>query len=117
MVDDDIVTQKILEYCLKDAGYDVKIANNGDEASRLLQLWNPELLITDVLMPHVNGIVLVSFIRNELKLDIPCIVISVLGQSDNVEKALEVGATAYIVKPIDTAELLDLIAKYRNDIP
>jgi DNA-binding response OmpR family regulator len=53
-------------------------------------------------------------VRTELKLDIPFIVISFLGQSNNTSKAMEIGATDYLVKPLDPNELIEKIIKHQK---
>jgi len=114
IVEDDEVTLRALEYRLKLEGYEISVARDGRRGAELIKSEDFDMIISDVLMPHTNGIELLSMVRTELKLDIPFIVISFLGQSNNTSKAMEIGATDYLVKPLDPNELIEKIIKHQK---
>jgi two-component system chemotaxis response regulator CheY len=84
----------------------VSEAESGFEALRLLPRARYDLILTDINMPDINGLELVSFIkRNESYRSIPLVIISTEGSERDREKGLELGADAYLVKPFDPSEL------------
>lgn len=88
-------------------------AANGFEALRLLPREKVDLIITDINMPDINGLELVSFIRsNENYKQTPLIIISTEGSERDREKGLALGANDYLVKPFAPAQLQILIRKY-----
>jgi two-component system chemotaxis response regulator CheY len=88
-------------------------AANGFEALRILPREKVDLIITDINMPDINGLELVSFIRNnENYRNTPLFIISTEGSERDREKGLALGANAYLVKPFAPHQLQDLVRKY-----
>ena len=93
--------------------YETVFAPNGFEALRILPRERVDLVITDINMPDINGLELVSFIRNNPQYKTtPLIIISTEGSERDREKGLKLGADAYLVKPFSPEELQKLIQKY-----
>jgi DNA-binding response OmpR family regulator len=104
--DDEVMMLKAVEFKLKRDGYDVIVATNGRDASDIIKNDNTiSLVITDLLMPFFNGLELINLIKNELKRDLPIMVLSKIGLEDTVLKAFELGADDYMVKPFSVNEL------------
>ena len=88
-------------------------AANGFEALRILPREKVDLIITDINMPDINGLELVSFIRNnENYRTTPLVIISTEGSERDREKGLALGANAYLVKPFVPHQLQELVRKY-----
>jgi two-component system, chemotaxis family, chemotaxis protein CheY len=88
-------------------------AANGFEALRILPREKVDLVITDINMPDINGLELVSFIKNNpLYRTTPLLIISTEGSDRDREKGLSLGADAYLVKPFDPRQLQELIRRY-----
>lgn len=88
-------------------------AANGFEALRILPREKVDLIITDINMPDINGLELVSFIRsNENYRETPLFIISTEGSERDREKGLALGANAYLVKPFAPHQLQDLVRKF-----
>lgn len=88
-------------------------AANGFEALRILPREKVDLIITDINMPDINGLELVSFIRNnENYRATPLLIISTEGSERDREKGLALGANAYLVKPFVPQQLQELVRKY-----
>lgn len=88
-------------------------AANGFEALRILPREKVDLIITDINMPDINGLELVSFIRNnENYRTTPLFIISTEGSERDREKGLALGANAYLVKPFAPHQLQELVRKY-----
>ena len=107
LVVEDIVTSRIL-LCkiLKKEGYDVYSAANGVEALELLAHEKYDAILTDWMMPNLDGIELIEKIRKTVKPIPVIIVITALSSRSAKEKAFEVGADDYIAKPYDNKEVL-----------
>jgi two-component system chemotaxis response regulator CheY len=88
-------------------------AANGFEALRLLPRENVDLIITDINMPDINGLELISYVRkNPNYQDVPLIIISTEGSEKDRQKGLTLGANEYLVKPFDPRQLMQLVGKY-----
>jgi two-component system chemotaxis response regulator CheY len=93
--------------------FDICEAPNGFEALRLLPREKFDLVITDINMPDINGLELVSFVKNNDQYRaIPLIIVSTEGSERDRKKGMGLGADAYLVKPFDPAELQELIEKF-----
>lgn len=93
--------------------YDIVEAANGFEALRLLPRIKADLIITDINMPDINGLELISYVRNSPHYrEIPLFIVSTEGGGGDVEKGLALGANEYLVKPFEPALLQKLIRQY-----
>lgn len=93
---------------------DLKIdeAQNGFEALRLLPRNDYDLIVTDINMPDINGLELVSFVKgSENYRSIPLMIVSTEGSDRDRDRGLELGADAYLVKPFEPEELQRLAAE------
>lgn len=104
VVDDDISIVKIIDTALKQAGYEVLTANNGEEACRIIETKHPNLVIMDVMMPLCNGIVATMRIRQNN--NVPILMLSAKAEGSDRVLGLEAGADDYLVKPFYQQELL-----------
>ena len=108
IVEDSATMRSLLASALEDLDVPVKVteAESGFEALRQLPRARYDLIVTDINMPDINGLELVSFIkRNEAYRSIPLVIISTEGSERDREKGLELGADAYLAKPFDPSEL------------
>ncbi len=94
-------------------GYQIVEAASGFEALRLLPREKIDLIITDINMPDINGLELISYVRNNPNYrDIPLFIISTESSEKDMEKGLALGANEYLVKPFNPLKLQELIGKY-----
>ncbi len=109
LVDDDPAVRDSVALVLTEAGFAVEEAANGVEAMRQLEQQLPDLVITDILMPHKEGIECIREIRS-LAPDVPVIAISGGGggRADYLRMAGLLGAAAVLAKPFDPQELVVL---------
>lgn len=113
IVEDSATMRSLLAAALEDIGIPVKIteATSGFEALRCLPREQFDLVVTDINMPDINGLELVSFMKNNEKYQaIPMVIVSTEGSERDQAKGIELGANAYIVKPFEP-ELLRKIAR------
>lgn len=110
LVEDDTDILAFNKRLLTAEGFDVKTATDGNEASSLLASTLPDLVITDLMMPHKSGNELLQEIRrNELTAHIPVIILSARGSMDTKTETLASGAQAFLSKPFSPAELKALV--------
>jgi len=111
IVEDSPTMRSLLGSALEDLGAPLKIteAANGFEALRELPRERYDLIVTDINMPDINGLELVSFVKsNEAYRDIPLVIISTEGSERDREKGLGLGADAYLVKPFEPEAIRDV---------
>jgi two-component system KDP operon response regulator KdpE len=104
VVDDEPQITRVLKTVLSSQGYQVRTAAEGESALSSLNEWHPELVITDLYMPRMNGVELCRRIRAVSA--VPIIVLSVKGEERTKVEALDSGADDYVTKPFGTDELL-----------
>jgi two-component system, OmpR family, KDP operon response regulator KdpE len=104
VVDDERQITRVLKTALSSHGYGIRTAADGDEALHILQDWWPDVVITDLRMPNLDGLELCKMIR--AKSQIPIIVLSVKGEDQVKVEALDAGADDYVTKPFSMDELL-----------
>lgn len=104
VVDDEPQITRVLKTTLSSHGYGTRTAGDGDEAVMMMKDWSPDLLITDLRMPNMDGLELCRRVR--LNSQIPIIVLSVRGEERIKVEALDAGADDYVTKPFSTNELL-----------
>lgn len=106
LVEDEVLTLKALEFRLKKEGFLTVVAQDGAKAKEYLQSEKFDLMITDLMLPFVNGIELVELAKNKLETVIPVIVLSAANHEEVVLDAFEMGADDFISKPFSPLELL-----------
>lgn len=94
-------------------GYQTVEATSGFEALRLLPREHVDLIITDINMPDINGLELISYVRNNPNYrSIPLFIISTESGEKDLERGIALGANEYLVKPFNPVTLLELICRY-----
>ncbi len=94
-------------------GYQIIEATSGFEALRLLPREEVDLIITDINMPDINGLELISYVRsNPNYRSIPLFIISTESSEKDLERGIALGADEYLVKPFNPEQLLGLIRSY-----
>ena len=104
VVDDETQITRVLRTSLSSQGYDIRVANDGVTALEILKDWAPDLVITDLSMPNMDGLELCRHLR--AKSQVPIIVLSVKGEERVKVQALDCGADDYVTKPFGMNELL-----------
>lgn len=113
LVEDDRFLRRAAEATLKQAGFVVTTAADGEEALRQASASRPDVVLLDLIMPKLQGFeVLRRLKQDEATARIPVIVLSNLGQDSDVRQALDLGAVAYLVK--SNLSLQDLVKKVRT---
>lgn len=114
--EDEEIMLTALEFRLRKQGFSVVKAEDGKIAVDMLAKEQPDLVVADVMMPHITGLELITHIRENLQSNIPVIIISALEQDEIVLEAFKLGATDFITKPFRPNELILRIKKIFQDL-
>ena len=112
IVEDSPTMRSLLSTSLEELDGEIKITQvaSGFEALRYLPREQYDLIVTDINMPDINGLELVSFVKSNASYrDIPLIIVSTESSERDRDKGLELGADAYLVKPFEPEALRDLV--------
>lgn len=102
--------------CLDAVGYEVEIAENGELAMEAVRRSHPDLILLDLMLPKFNGFeVLESLKNNPGTSEIPIIVLTAKAGEEDRQKAMELGADAYMTKPFRPQELWDILKEFLPD--
>jgi two-component system, OmpR family, KDP operon response regulator KdpE len=115
VLDDETQITRVLRAALTAQGYDVRIANDPEEALILFDEWAPDLVVTDLMMPGMTGVEICRAIRQ--KSVTPIIVLSVRDQERSKVEALDAGADDYVTKPFSIQELLARVRAHLRRAP
>ena len=110
VVDDELNMRLVLNAMIKKEGYEVALASDGRQALKMLQEGSYAAIITDLKMPHLDGMALLSHVERDYP-NIPVIMITAYGTIATAVDALKKGAFDYITKPFEQDELMDVIRK------
>lgn len=113
VVEDAPEVLRMLDQILRLNGYEVMTARDGQEALEAVQKQRPELIVTDILMPRMDGFSLIYRLRRDMATrDIPVVFLTATFVSgDDRDFATTIGATRFVQKPIDTQDFLKMIAE------
>lgn len=112
VVDDEVAISNILKFILIKNGYNVKIANNGEEALLKIKESPPDLLMIDIMMPKMSGYDVCKKLK-EMGLfeKFPIIMLSAKSQKEDFEKAEKIGINYYITKPFSPINVVEKVKK------
>ena len=110
VVDDELSLRKVLSATLQREGYEVQVACDGEEAMAALERDGADVVVTDLVMPKMDGLTL---LRKVVKAhpDVPVIVVTAHGKIDSAVTAMKAGAFDFVTKPFEHADLKAIIAK------
>jgi len=106
LAEDNSTLSLLLKFRLEKEGYELLIAEDGKKAIELIEEHSPHLILSDIMMPYISGLEVISHVRNKLKMQIPIIVFSAAGQEEMVLKAFNLGANDFMGKPFSPNELV-----------
>ena len=110
LVEDESILRDSIQETIASCGFEVAVAENGDEALLLARTFLPDLIISDILMPESDGYWLLDSVRNDSLLrTIPFIFMTAKSERSDIRNGMNLGADDYIVKPFSSAELMNSI--------
>lgn len=117
VVDDEIVTRRVVTHALKSLEVDVIAAESGSEALHLAQNQTLALAIIDINLPDIDGFMVIRQLKQMPHLhNVPMIVFTARNHPGDQHTALEAGAAGFLYKPFSTQELRDLVSKHLSDL-
>lgn len=118
VLEDEPATRMLLEEMLKGAGYRVSSAEDGTRAYQMTRDDPPDMVVSDLSVPGLDGLQLVQMIKRRKNAEIPVIIVSGHTEEKDVEEALKAGADAFLTKPVNHGQLLskvtEVFAKYQG---
>ena len=113
LIEDDSFLRELMSEKLRNAGYNVIEAADGNEGLKKIQTENPALVLLDLILPGIDGFDLLRAFRKELKIEVPIIVLSNLGNKDDIDRVMSAGANDYLIKAHFTpTDILERMKKY-----
>jgi len=107
VIDDDPLMLKLLQTTIDRSGFDVLTASDGEQGLEVIRGEHPDLVISDIMMPRVDGFELIRRLRSDrLVSKTPCMLLSAKGEEDDKVRGLELGADDYVTKPFSPRELI-----------
>lgn len=117
IVDDIPENIQTLGEMIKDFDLDVKIAEGGQDAIDIIDSYTPDIILLDLMMPHVNGWDVIDYVRKKYsKNEMVIIVVSLLNSKDNIDECYELGVNDYITKPVIKARLTSSIESHLRNL-
>jgi two-component system, NtrC family, response regulator HydG len=114
VVDDDPTFRNVLEMRLEGWGFEVRVASDAERAQRLAESWNPDLVLSDVVMPEVSGIELLKRLRQD-RPDRPVLLLTAHGSVELAVDAMKLGAVDFLTKPLNYRNLRAVIRSVIDD--
>jgi two-component system KDP operon response regulator KdpE len=115
VIDDEPQITRVLRAALTAQGYDVRTANDPEEALEVFREWPPDLVVTDLMMPGLSGVDVTRAIRT--KSGTPVLILSVRDHERSKVEALDAGADDYVTKPFSIQELLARVRAHLRRAP
>ena len=112
LIEDDKVTLKTLQHGISALGHKVQIAESGEEAIKLTENVKFDIILSDIMMPGISGLSLVSVLRSVNLCTAPIIMMSALNNKPLLDAAFEAGANDFIAKPFTMEALTKKMQRY-----
>jgi putative two-component system response regulator len=112
IIDDSNTSLVLLEWALKEEGYNILIAADVNEARKIIARTKPDLILLDLFMPNVSGY---DFLKMKPELNIektPIIIVSAYDSQDSVKQTKDLGASEFIAKPFNIRQIIETVKKY-----
>lgn len=114
LVVDDIATNiTLIKALLKGKNYEVLVAQSGTQALEIAQQKHPDLILLDIMMPVMDGYEVLARLRSDEKTkDIKIVILSALANERDIKNAMDLGADAYLTKPVIAQKLYETLEKF-----
>ncbi len=109
--EDEEIMLTALAFRMRRQGFEVITAEDGREAVERIKEHQPDIIVSDIMMPHLSGLQLLEMLRGEMNSKVPVIIISALEREETILEAFRKGASDFIAKPFKPNELILRIKK------
>jgi len=118
VAEDDLMTLQLINFKLKQNGYTVVLAKDGEAALNLVRSEKPDLVILDGMMPMLDGFEVLHRMKESADLkNIPVVMLTARTQDADMQRCMELGAADYVIKPFSPTELLNRVRKVLGQTP
>lgn len=114
IVEDEIKLANLIKASIKELFFKVNIAKDGIEGLKKFQSFKPDIIISDITMPNLDGLEMCQIIREES--NIPIVILSAYSQKEKLLKAIDLGINKYFIKPFDIEEFLEYLKNLSKNI-
>ncbi|MCB0582048.1 MAG: response regulator [Phaeodactylibacter sp.] len=114
--EDEEILLTALKFRLQKQGYELFLAVDGNEARELIQNERPDLIVTDIDVPKISGMELITLVRNDMEMSVPIVIIAPLENENLILEAMQKGADDFVTKPFKPVELVLRIRRIFQDI-
>lgn len=114
IVEDEIKLANLIKASIKELFFKVNIAKDGIEGLKKFQSFKPDIIISDITMPNLDGLEMCQRIREES--NIPIVILSAYSQKEKLLKAIDLGINKYFIKPFDIEEFLEYLKNLSKNI-
>jgi CheY-like chemotaxis protein len=114
IIEDDKLTLTALKHAIKEEGHKVETAENAEEAISKIESDGFDLILSDIMMPGISGLSLITILRTVHLIKTPIVVMSALSNQPLLEAAYEAGANDFIAKPFTRESLMEKLEKYSS---
>ena len=114
--EDEEILLTALKFRLQKQGYELFLAADGKEARELIEKEKPDLIVTDIDVPKISGMELISLVRNDMEMSVPIVIIAPLENESIILEAMQKGADDFVTKPFKPVELVLRIRRIFQDI-
>ena len=105
-IDDEPDIRRLVEYALQARGHEVLLATDGQEGVEQARAQSPDLILSDMVMPEMNGLEVLSALKADPEMkDIPVLIVTASAQREEAERAVQAGAAGYLIKPFHIPQL------------
>ena len=115
IVDDELNMRKVLGVLLEQAGFTVSKAEHGEEAMRMVRVRDPDVVLSDLSMPVMDGLAFLEWLRSETHRTLPALVLSSTKRSSVAQEVKSSGATEFISKPVSLPELRSCVSRLLSE--
>src|SRR5438309_5319749 len=107
IAEDNPQAAELIQDYLDGAGWELRVAADGDETLRLVKEWKPDVLLLDIMMPKLSGFEVCKRLRADpATRDLPVLMITALDQPSDVDRAVDAGTNDFLTKPIHKTDLV-----------
>ena len=120
IIEDEPDISELIEYSLTQSGYNIIVSDNGEKGIEVTRKHSPDLILLDLMLPGINGIDVCRILKNDNDTsDVSIIMLTALGQEEDIIKGLETGADDYVTKPFSfpvlEARIQSVLRRGKND--
>lgn len=113
LIEDNNNIIKVISLLLKQEGFEMKVEEDGVSGVETALEWEPDLILLDIKLPKMNGFIVCETLRdNEKTENTKIIIISAKAEEEDIQKANDLGADEYMIKPLEPNELLEVINRH-----